>query len=295
MPANEMIVEKIVDYTPHMRRVIFSGPGVADYLADPPCVPNIKIYFPHPGQLLDQPGEDERGRWIFTGDQRSRVRTYTVRWMNEASSQLAIDFVRHGDEGLASAWVERIVPGDVLGALGGGGRVLKPGGYALMFGDETALPAISDTLEQMPADQVGQVFIEVHNEAEIHELAKPEGVRVQWLPRGQAAAGATRQLIEAMETLELPAEQVAAEEINLWVGAESQVVRFARQWAAKVGIAKSNRLIIGYWHLEMNEVAYGKDSDHDRVHGEMDFERPGHEAHRHEHTHEHEHEHTHEH
>ncbi|MGP5030948.1 siderophore-interacting protein [Glutamicibacter arilaitensis] len=290
MPTHVMTVEEVVDYTPHLRRVVFGGRGVADYLAAPPCVPNIKIYFPQPGQPLDQPGEDERGRWVFTGDQRARVRTYTVRWADAQAGRLAIDFVRHGDEGLASAWVERIVPGDELGALGGGGRVLKPGGYALMFGDETALPAISDTLEHMPADQTGQVFIEVLDEAEIHELTKPEGVQVHWLPRGGVPAGRTRLLIEAMERFTLP-EGLDYAGVHLWVSAESEVVRFARRWAATVGIARENRLIIGYWHLDMNEVAYAQDSNHDRVAGEMAYERPGHEHDHHDHDHEHAHEH----
>lgn len=277
MPAHEMLVDHVIDYTPRMRRVVFSGPGVAGYLAAPPSVPNIKLYFPQPGRPLDHPGTDERGRWAFSGDQRSRVRTYTVRWMDAEASQLAIDFVRHGDEGLASAWVERCAPGDVLGALGGGGRVLRPGGLALMFGDETALPAISDTLEQLPASQTGQVFIEVADAAEIHELAKPAGVQVHWLPRRGAAAGSTKLLIEAMQALELPQDPDELARMDLWVSAESEVVRFARGWAARSGIDRGNRLIIGYWHRELNEVGYAKDSDHDRVSGEMLWERPGHE------------------
>lgn len=291
MTAHEMIVQEVQDITPHLRRVVFGGAGTAGYLAHPPCVPNIKLYFPRPGQDLDHPGVDERGRWAFSGDQRSRVRTYTVRWMDAAAGQLAVDFVRHGDEGLASAWVQRTAPGAVLGALGGGGRVLKPGGYALMFGDETALPAISDMLEQMPADQHGQVFIEVHDQAEIHQLAKPEGVQVHWLPRAGAPAGSTRLLIEAMEQVALP-EGTGFAGVHLWVSAESEVVRFARKWAAAAGVQRANQLIIGYWHRQLDEVAYTKESDHDRVKGEMDYERPGHE---HDAQHKHEHEHSHEH
>lgn len=287
MPVHEMIVEEIRDITPHLRRVVFSGTGVAGYLANPPCIPNIKLYFPRPGQLLDHPGKDDGGRWSFSGDQRSRVRTYTVRWADVAASRLAIDFVRHGDEGLASAWVERTVPGQVLGALGGGGLVLKPGGYALMFGDETALPAISETLEQMPVEQEGQVFIEVYDQAEIHELSKPENVQVHWLPRHGAPAGSTRLLIEALETLVLPTNLDFAD-THLWVAAESEVVRFARKWAASVGVERANRLIIGYWHRQLDELSYAKDSDHDRAKDEMDYQRPGH-SHDEQHAHDHEH------
>ncbi|MCW4465898.1 siderophore-interacting protein [Glutamicibacter sp. MNS18] len=288
MTALEIQIAEIVDYTPQMRRVVFAGEAVARYAAHRPCVPNIKIYFPRPGEPIDLPVTDERGRWAFVGDQRSRVRTYTVRWLDEENSRMAIDFVRHGDEGLASAWVERISVGDKLGALGGGGLVLKPGGYAVMFGDETALPAISDTLEHMPAGQTGQVFIEVAAESGIHELAKPEGITVTWLPRGGKPAGSTRLLIQAMENLSVPEGFADMSAVHLWVSAESEVVRFARKWAAMVGIGRANRLIIGYWHRDLNEVAYGKLSDHDRVRDEMDYERPGHEEdHRHDHDHAH--------
>lgn len=285
MPVKELRVAQIQDYTPKMRRVIFDGPGVAQYATHPPCVPNIKIYFPHPGQQLDHPGVDERGRWAFRGDQRSRVRTYTVRWLDHEKGQMAIDFVRHGDEGLASAWVERIIPGDILGALGGGGRVLEPGGYAVLLGDETALPAISDALEQMPANQEGQVFIEVADHHEIHDLRKPSGVQVTWLLRSGKSAGTTQLLPQAMRNLQLPVGREFGH-VRLWVSAESQVVRFARTWAAQAGIPKQNRLIIGYWHKDMDEVAYAKDSDHDRVANEMLYERAGHEREmRHEHSH----------
>ncbi len=278
MSAHRLIVEEILDYTPRMRRVIFHGEGVRDYATDGPAVPNIKIYFPRPGQDLDFPERDATtGRWAFVGDQRSRVRTYTVRWLDVEASRMAIDFVRHGDEGLASAWVERISQGSQLGAFGGGGRVLKPGGTALMLGDETALPAISDTLEHMPEDQTGEVFIEVADAQEIHELTAPAGVRITWLSRAGAPAGTTRHQITAMESYQLR----NPEELNLWVSAESEVVRFARSWAAKAGIPKENRLIIGYWHRSLDEVSYAYDSDHDRVSDEMTYERPGHEEHAH--------------
>ncbi|GAB3620804.1 siderophore-interacting protein [Glutamicibacter endophyticus] len=278
MRAHTLIVDQVLDYTPRMRRVIFRGEGVRNYATDGPAVPNIKLYFPRPGQELDFPQRDASGRrWAFAGDQRSRVRTYTVRWLDAEAGQMAIDFVRHGDEGLASAWVERAAEASKLGAFGGGGRVLKPGGYALLLGDETALPAISDTLEQMPEEQYGEVFIEVADAAEIHELRAPEGVRINWLPRGGAPAGSTRTLIDAMLRYQLQDPS----RTHLWVSAESQVVRFARGWASEAGIPKENRLIIGYWHRTMDEVTYAHASDHDRVGDEMSYERPGHEEHAH--------------
>ncbi|WP_347038244.1 SIP domain-containing protein [Glutamicibacter halophytocola] len=138
-------------------------------------------------------------------------------------------------------------------------------------------PAISDTLEQMPENQEGEVFIEVADAQEIHELRAPAGIRITWLSRAGAPAGSTHNLINAMESYQV----VHPQQIHLWVSAESEVVRFARSWAAQAEIPKANRLIIGYWHRTLDEVSYAYDSDHDRVADEMAYERPGHEEHAH--------------
>ena len=46
-----------------------------------------------------------REQWPFT-------RTYTVRWVDPVAQELAIDFVIHGDEGLAGPWAASAQPGD---------------------------------------------------------------------------------------------------------------------------------------------------------------------------------------
>ena len=82
------------------------------------------------------------------------VRTYTVRrWVPEAP-EMWIDFVVHGDAGIAGPW-----------AANGPGRVTRCGSWDraaatrrtrrpawhLLAGDESALPAIAAALEGMPA------------------------------------------------------------------------------------------------------------------------------------------------
>lgn len=117
LPA-AIVVEKVSDVTRSMRRIRFAGPAVAGYLSRP-RVPNVKLFFPD-GPVLDLPKFGERGRYAYAPGQRERVRTYTVRAYSVEESWMDVDFVRHG-AGLASSWAESARPGDVIGAVGGGG------------------------------------------------------------------------------------------------------------------------------------------------------------------------------
>ncbi|HRK47947.1 MAG TPA: siderophore-interacting protein, partial [Nocardioides sp.] len=49
------------------------------------------------------------------------VRTYTALFPDTAAGTLAIDFVTHGDEGVAGPWARAAQPGDRLEARGPGG------------------------------------------------------------------------------------------------------------------------------------------------------------------------------
>ena len=49
------------------------------------------------------------------------LRTYTIRWMDLEARELAIDFVVHGDSGVAGPWAANAQPGDVLHLRGPSG------------------------------------------------------------------------------------------------------------------------------------------------------------------------------
>ena len=296
MSEHQLLVESVQDLTPGMRRVVFAGAGVASYVAAGPHVPNIKLFFPEPGRPRDLPTKVD-GRWSFAPGQRERVRTYTVRHLDRAASRLAVDFVRHGDEGLASAWAERAAPGSELAALGGGGLVVRDGAWVLLAGDETALPAIGATLERFAAErpeQRGLALIEVAGPEDEQDLTAPAGVEIRWLHRrpagaaapvctgSEASAGTTTLLPDALAAVELPAADLAAGQVRIWVSAESAVVRFARSHLKERGFDRRQQLIIGYWHRGMSETGYTRSTDHDRERGELADVLPGQEhAHAH--------------
>lgn len=281
MSGHPLRVELVEDITPMMRRVHFGGSGVAGYVAAGPHIPNIKLYFPVPGQPLDLPDRGDQG-YAWGPGQRERVRTYTVRSLSAGT--LAVDFVRHGDDGLASGWAERAVPGDELGALAGGGAVVGQARWVLLMGDETALPAIGGLLERFGPEQRGLVLIEVAGPREEQDLPVPAGVELRWLHRNGAAPGTTTLLQDALAGVDFPSPELAAEQVRVWVSAESAVVRFARAHLKARGFARRHQLIIGYWHLGMNEPGYARGTDHDRVQGELDAIFPGQEEPRHVHN-----------
>ncbi|GAA3150084.1 hypothetical protein GCM10020001_087120 [Nonomuraea salmonea] len=55
-----------------------------------------------------------------------RLRTYTVRAWDPDALELTLDFVVHGDEGLAGPWAAQAAPGDELIMLGPGGAATRP-------------------------------------------------------------------------------------------------------------------------------------------------------------------------
>ncbi|MFD1815435.1 siderophore-interacting protein [Rhodococcus gannanensis] len=252
----------MTDVTPLMRRVTFAGAGVATYAHDPSRVPNVKLVFPDPDGNLVLPVGSASGRLSWPDPTvRQRVRTYTVRRLDPEKAEMDIDFVRHGDEGLASAWAERAQPGSAIGAAGGGGITAKESDWYLVVGDETALPAIGRMLERLHPDARGVALVEIDNPAEEQDLVRPVGVEVRWLHRNGAPAGSTELLIDAAKSVELPTDG----SVFAWVSAESRVVLELRRYLrVEAGLNRKVTLVIGYWRLNATETEYGHTADHDR-------------------------------
>ena len=281
MPALLFTVDSVEDITPHMRRVTFAGAPVAEYIAQE-RFPNIKILFPLPDGTFAVPELDDPSSGADTEirtrpDLHARVRTYTVRSYNAEKSSLSIDFVMHGDEGLASGWAATAQPGSSLGIAGGGGRGISPATDYLICGDETALPAMGAILEGLPADAQGTAYIEIGGDDDRQELSHPQGIDVRWLSRNGADGGTTTLLIDAVRAHELHEDTFA------WAAAESaQVIAIRKDLRAR-GMARRSMLVIGYWRRGLTENGYAKSSNHDRDGREYSDDHD----HDHEHTHGH--------
>ncbi len=119
------------------------------------------------------------------------VRTYTALYPDVEAGTLAIDFVVHGDEGVAGPWARRAQPGDRLEARGPGGayRPDPAADWHLLAGDESAVPAITAALEALPAGAVARVVVLVEDAEHEPALPLPAGAELVLLHRACARAG----------------------------------------------------------------------------------------------------------
>lgn len=196
-------------------------------------------------------------------EQRPTVRTYTVRNVDSERGEITIDFVVHGEQGVAAPWAAAVQPGEPAYLMGPSGAYAPDpaADWHLLAGDEAALPAISAALEVMPDNAIGKVFIEVAGPEDEVELSAPDGVEVAWIYRGGRAdlvgderAGDNAPLVAAVkETAWLPGQ------VQVFIHGEAQAVMhnlrpYIRKergvppkWAASIS---------GYWRRGRTEETF---------------------------------------
>ncbi|MEU0721890.1 siderophore-interacting protein [Streptomyces lavendulocolor] len=243
--AREARVVRTERLTPHMVRVVLGGDGLDGFTADEFTDHYVKLLFGAPGVTYPEPFDMARIREEFPREQWPTTRTYTVRAWDAAQRELTVDFVVHGDEGLAGPWAARARVGDTVRFLGpGGGYAPDPAAaWHLLVGDESALPAIAASLERLPEDAVGHALIEVESPDDEQKVAVPPGVEVRWLHRGRRPVGEA--LLAAVEGLDFPPGDVHA-----FVHGEAGFVKDLRRHLRLERQVPRERLSIsGYWRL----------------------------------------------
>lgn len=246
-PQTNLTVLRREQLSPHMVRIIAGGPGFADYVNNAFVDRYVKIVFPQPGVDYPEPLDLWKIRETMPRDQWPHTRTYTVRWVDEAAAELAIDFVIHGDEGLAGPWAASARPGDALTFTGpGGGYNPDPAAdWYLFAGDESALPAIGASIESLPEDARGLAFLEVDGDADIQAIAAPAGVELRWLLRGGVPAGASGLLVSAVRDATWPEGRV-----QVFAHGERGYMKSLREVLyAQRGLDRSQVSLSGYWAM----------------------------------------------
>ncbi|MFV0427573.1 MAG: siderophore-interacting protein [Beutenbergiaceae bacterium] len=186
-PARPQLVLEVLrteQLSPHLVRVIVGGADFNRFQNNDFTDTYVKILFANPEFGLEPPYDLAQLR-----EQRPQalpaVRTYTVRWVNEDAQELALDFVIHGDEGIAGPWATQAQPGDqvVFSGPGGGYRPDLDADWYLFVGDLSALPAIAAALESLPARARGRAVLAADPADEL-ELTRPDGIELVWVRGG---------------------------------------------------------------------------------------------------------------
>ncbi|WP_420032718.1 siderophore-interacting protein [Streptomyces sp. cg28] len=234
--------------TPHMQRVVLGGDGLADFPAELEYTDHyMKLLFAPPGVAYEEPFDVERIREELPREQWPVTRTYTVRAWDPAARELTVDFVVHGDEGLAGPWSAAAQPGETIHFMGPGGayRPDLAADWHLLAGDESALPAIAAALEVLPEGTRAHVFIEIEGPEEEQKIDTP--VEVTWLHRAGRPVG--QALIAAVTGLDFPEGRLHA-----FVHGEAGFVKELRRYLrVERQIPREDLSISGYWRLGHNE------------------------------------------
>jgi len=242
------VVRRTERVTPHMIRVVL---GCDDFVDNNSTDHYVKLLFLQPGVEYPDPLDMGEVREKLPSEHWPTMRTYTVRAWDEAAKELTIDFVHHGDEGIAGPWAAAAQPGDKLwfNGPGGGYSPQETAGWHLLVGDESALPAISTAIEGLPAGAHAKVFVEVEDETEEQKFSGSADVELTWLHRSGAVGDRGEGLVKAVEALEFPAGDVQA----FVHGEAGFVLRLRRHLFAERGLARDQVSLSGYWRLGKNE------------------------------------------
>ena len=235
-PPSQVVLEVIRTewITPHLVRVVAGGPGFADFVNNDSSDRYAKLFFANPALGLTPPYDLPALRETLAQDDWPVVRTYTIRRVTEA--ELWVDFVVHGDTGVAGPWAAAATPGDVLVLAGpGGGYAPDPNADGhVLAGDMSAVPAISAALEAMPRDAVGLVFIEVDVDSDIHSLDAPQGVEITWVRTGELAS--------AVDAAAWPSGDV-----QVFAHGEREAMKALREVFRAREVTRERLSLSGYW------------------------------------------------
>jgi len=240
---------------PSMHRVVLGGDNFETYWARHQALPGytdtyVKLVFwpdgfraPRDVDLSDPPG-----------GVRPVLRTYTIRAVDPQAREVVIDFVTHGDEGVAGPWAVNVQPGEWIHVRGpNGGYAPDPAAdHHLFVGDEAALPAISASIEAMPAGATATAFVEVDGPADEVRLDTRADVTVHWLHRGGAARGSTTLLDDAVRSWNWPAGRVQA-----FVHGESALLKSVRPYVlTDRGVDRRDVSVSAYWRRGETEEGF---------------------------------------
>jgi NADPH-dependent ferric siderophore reductase len=244
-PQVNLTVVRREELSPHMVRIVAGGDGFADFTTNGFVDRYVKLVFPQPGVEYPSPLDLRSIRETMPREQWPFTRTYTIRWVDAAAGELAIDFVVHGDEGLAGPWAATAQPGDTLTFTGPGGAYnpAPDADWYLFAGDEAALPAIAACIESLPPEAAGLAFLEVDSDADIQPIAAPAGVEVRWLSRGGVPAGDSDLLIQAVADAKWPDGRV-----DVFAHGERGYMKALREVLFKQrGLDRKQVSLSGYW------------------------------------------------
>lgn len=246
-PQAVLTVESTQWVSPTTVRLVAGGPGFADLNLNDFTDAYVKLLFVKPELGLTPPYDEAHLRATLAPEDLPVRRTYTLRWVDRENQQLAIDFVVHGDEGIAAPWARSAQPGDRFVASGAGGAYAPDpaADWHLFVGDESALPAIAAALEALPKDARGLAYLQTGEAEGRYEIAGPDGIQQSWLT---GPASLSTLLADAVAAGPWPEGRV-----QVFAHGERESMKAVRALLKERGVPREDFSLSGYWALGRTE------------------------------------------
>jgi NADPH-dependent ferric siderophore reductase len=245
------VVESTEQLTPALIRVVLVGPGLVDLAMPDGTDAYVNIAIPPAdapyGPLFDL----QQVREQHPPELQPARRRYTVRrWQD---GRLTLDFVVHGDTGVAGPWAAAAGPGDVLVFTGpsSGYRPSPDAAWHLLVGDEAALPAIAASLEVLPAGVRAVVRLLCDGPDYVLPIDTAADVDLQWLYRTGDVSD-PELLVGSVRDCDF-----AAGPVHAFVHGEADEIRaLRRHLLADRGLTRADMSCSPYWRRTMTDEAW---------------------------------------
>ena len=237
----EAIVLSTVQLTPHMYRLTFRSEFAADFTLGAPGQ-YLKVLAPAPG---------EAGPPAFDPNTyKTQMRTYTLRHVRPAEQEFDIDFVVHGDEGIAGPWAKQARPGNriLISRPGTLKFSVEEADWHLFAADMAAIPAAAIELEGLPEHAVGDAFFEILSEEDRQPVRAPAGITIHWIIKADSHAPSD-ELIDAIQSITWRDGAP-----SVFVAGEFSVARLFRTYFRKERPTRKDLTYVSsYWKLGLIE------------------------------------------
>lgn len=239
--------------TPTLVRVVLADGDLATMTSRPETDAYLNLAIAPAGAPYDAVFDPAAVRAEHPRESWPARRRYTVADFDPERLELSIDFVVHGDAGVAGRWAATARPGDVLVFEGpsGGYRPDPDAEVHLLVGDESALPAIAASVRAVPPG--ARVVVRLLCDGPEHEVAleTPGELDLVWLHRGGEEADVLL-LADAVRAAGLP--DPAAGRVQAFVHGEAEEVRAVRRHLlAERGLTRADMSCSPYWRRTMTD------------------------------------------
>jgi NADPH-dependent ferric siderophore reductase len=237
----QVTVSRVEAISPRLQRITLTGGELEGFAVDLPAA-SVRVLLPPPGSAQLVMPAWNGNEFLLPDGARPAIRTFTPRRVDPDALELDIDVVLHGS-GAASEWAGTASAG-APAAVSGPGR-----GYAIdaaapafvLAGDESAIPALSQLLEVLPAATPVQVFVEIAAAEARIDLGPHARAVIEWRELADGAPAGDGMFAALRDAEIVP-------DARVWVAGEAAGVQRIRKHLFEVrGLTRTQATVRGYW------------------------------------------------